>query len=289
MLRRLSLLVTLSLAGWAHAFDSVVVFGDSLSDIGNTNVVTFGIRPGSGYWNGRFSNGPVWAEPFAAKYGFTLKHSKAGGTDYAYGGAETGTGNTSFVIPNMRSQVTQYLSAKTPTASTLIVLWGGGNDYLNGQTNINTPVNNLGTMVTTLYNAGARQFLVPNLPLLGNVPQNRGTSSQASLNTLSANHNTALKNKLASLKSTYPAITFYTMDIQGLFTSIQNEPSTYGFVNATNSAMGTSADPATYAFWDGLHPTTKAHQLLATKMILTKYRRSNEFGDEAVALMANSH
>ena len=47
------------------AFTRIVLFGDSLSDVGNVNNQTFGISPGSGYWNGRFSNGPVWVENFA--------------------------------------------------------------------------------------------------------------------------------------------------------------------------------------------------------------------------------
>src|SRR5205823_5341630 len=76
----------------ADAFSSpLVVFGDSLSDVGNVNNQTFGISPGSGYWNGRFSNGPVWAESLATGLSLSAPtYSRGGGSDWAYGGAHTG-------------------------------------------------------------------------------------------------------------------------------------------------------------------------------------------------------
>src|SRR6476469_4809363 len=80
----------------AEPFNNLVVFGDSLSDIGNIAAQPFINTPGPYYWNGRFSNGPVYAETLATGLGLPpLNRSTAtGGTDYAYGGAKT-TG-TSF-------------------------------------------------------------------------------------------------------------------------------------------------------------------------------------------------
>src|SRR5215475_10356647 len=80
-------------------FANILVFGDSLSDIGNvsqaTPFLTQPKTPGPYYWNGRFSNGPVYAETLATGLGLpALVNSASGGTDYAYGGALT-TG-TSF-------------------------------------------------------------------------------------------------------------------------------------------------------------------------------------------------
>ena len=67
----------------ALSFDTVVVFGDSLSDSGNA---------------GRFSNGPNWAEQLAERLKVPLRPSKAGGTNFAVGGArlDAGSGPTSL-------------------------------------------------------------------------------------------------------------------------------------------------------------------------------------------------
>src|SRR5947208_1472956 len=75
----------------AGPFSNLVMFGDSLSDIGNIAQAPLINTPGPYYWNGRFSNGPVYAETLATGLGLPpLSRSTAsGGTDYAYGGAKT--------------------------------------------------------------------------------------------------------------------------------------------------------------------------------------------------------
>ena len=66
-------------------------FGDSLTDTGNVSLATLGMVPAPPYADRSFSNGPVWAQDLAQSLGLpALKPSLAGGTDFAYGGAETG-------------------------------------------------------------------------------------------------------------------------------------------------------------------------------------------------------
>ena len=74
----------------AHADPGVVVFGDSLSDTGNLFAATGGTNPIPPYFNGRFSNGPVWVETLAASLGLPVNPSLLGGTNYAFAGAVTG-------------------------------------------------------------------------------------------------------------------------------------------------------------------------------------------------------
>src|SRR4051794_11452037 len=171
-----SVSVSLGLVDHARgAYSQVIVFGDSLSDTGNVNNQTFGISPGSAYYQGRFSNGPVWVEDLATSLGLTAPtNSRGGGKDYAYGGAHTGGGSITysifFTFPNVGTQISGYLAGNTPNANQLFVVWGGGNDFFDGQTNPAVVVNNVASHVTALANAGARNILVPNLPLLGEVP-----------------------------------------------------------------------------------------------------------------------
>ena len=55
-------------------FDTITVFGDSLSDTGNAA-------------GARFSNGPVWVEYVARHFGLSVDPVSGGGTNYAVGGA----------------------------------------------------------------------------------------------------------------------------------------------------------------------------------------------------------
>ncbi len=75
------------------AVSAVYAFGDSLSDAGNVSLGTLGALPVSSiYSDGRFSNGNVWVQDLAQNLGLPpVAPSLAGGTDFAYGGAETGT------------------------------------------------------------------------------------------------------------------------------------------------------------------------------------------------------
>src|SRR4051794_10258603 len=155
----------------AGPFFNLVVFGDSLSDIGNIAAQPFINTPGPYYWNGRFSNGPVYAETLATGLGLpALNRSTAsGGTDYAYGGAKT-TGTAfpdSLFVKDIDDQVNAYLSSHNGSANTLYVVFAGANDLLDGQTNMSVPVGSLQPSMERLYPGGARQFLVINLPPLG--------------------------------------------------------------------------------------------------------------------------
>src|SRR5580698_1999619 len=84
----------------ADPIDAIYAFGDSLTDVGNIYTATGGTTPGAPYVGGQFTNGNVWVQDLASSLGVpSLKPSLLGGTDYAYGTAETGAAsfNTSAV------------------------------------------------------------------------------------------------------------------------------------------------------------------------------------------------
>ncbi len=56
----------------ASAYSDIFVFGDSLSDSGNVFAATGGFPPAP-YYDGRFSNGPTYAEDLAGMLGSLLK------------------------------------------------------------------------------------------------------------------------------------------------------------------------------------------------------------------------
>jgi outer membrane lipase/esterase len=177
----------------------VTSFGDSLSDNGNAFSVTGGtVPPSPPYFNGRFSNGPVWVENVIS--GFNLS---AASNNFAFGGATTGTVNTTNVaLPGLTTELDRFLQT-TPTVdpNRLFVVWAGANDYLGGgQTNPAITVGNLSTAIQRLTGAGATKLVVPNLPDLGRIPAGSANPAQsAGLSQLSAGHNTLLSASLQNL------------------------------------------------------------------------------------------
>ena len=127
----------------AHAYSSLYVFGDSLSDAGNVYLATtapgspFPPQPVAPYVNGQFSNGPIWVEDLSARLGLgPVLPALAGGTDYAFGGATTGypaTLSSTLPVPTLAQQVGLFLSAVSGLAppSALYTVWAGSNDLLN--------------------------------------------------------------------------------------------------------------------------------------------------------------
>jgi phospholipase/lecithinase/hemolysin len=163
--------------------------------------------------------------------------------------------------PNVGSQISMYLGSHSPTAGQLFTLWAGANDFLNaGVTNPTIPVNNLASEITSLANAGAKSFMVANLPLLGNLPATN-TLPQAqrdALNFLSGTFDTLLNSELDTLQNSLH-VKIYRLDVESLFADAIAHPAKYGFTNVTDSLLysGNPTQPG-YLFWDTVHPTTQA-------------------------------
>jgi phospholipase/lecithinase/hemolysin len=190
------------------------VFGDSLSDTGNV----FNASQATGtvfppiYFNGRFSNGPNWVDYLAEDLNLSptpvtalgLGIPSSQGINFAFGGATTGLDNTiDPSLPGLQQQVglfTQLVPAnQAANPDALYVLWAGANDYLPTESTTFTPFNtpettigNLSFALSTLAAVGAKNFLVVNLPELGELPLTNKTPISGSLNTLTSLHNTEL-------------------------------------------------------------------------------------------------
>ena len=246
-------------------FDNLVIFGDSLSDVGN--VYARDNFPPSPYWVGRFSNGPVWIEQLAAGLGMPAPTpSKLGGNNFAWGGAQTGTGLSP--VPNVGTQVGLYLQANLNTASptTLYVLWAGANDFFTGQTDPGVPAGNVVTAVSTLQDAGASYFLVLNLPALGSTPKYLNTLESDAATAYSQGFNADLATGLAGLDTNGKTILLH--DVYSDFTHILGDPSQFGLQNTTDRAITpTVTDPSLYLFWDDVHPTTVGHGIVAASVV----------------------
>jgi phospholipase/lecithinase/hemolysin len=258
----------------AGPFTGIVSFGDSLTDVGNFYAATGGAVPPTayGYDHGRFTNGLNWVEYLAKDLGVAAPTASiSGGTDYAFGGATTGTGtsNATFLgatvtVPNIGNQIDTYLTSHAPTASQLFTIWGGANDFLNaGQTNPVIPAQNIAAEVTQLAAAGARYFLIPNLPALGVLPSTRGLPAPvpSELNALASAFNSILQSEATQLEHSL-GVQIHILDIYSLFNDAITNPSKYGFTNVTDAAVLSNSNGTGYLFWDIVHPTTQADQFI---------------------------
>ncbi|MGE5608894.1 MAG: SGNH/GDSL hydrolase family protein [Bacillota bacterium] len=254
-----------------------VNFGDSLTDVGNVFALTGGTKPDpTMYWNGRASNGLVWSEVLASKLGIPIPTpgllGGPNGTNFACYGA-LAYGGVDVIPPTLSTQVGIRLSMNKPIRSTdLFTLWGGANDVFNDiyafgkpTSDPSIPANAIKSQISLLAGAGAKEFLVMNLPPLGLTPWVRGTPLQDPMNTWAAGFNASLKASIDDLKATLPAdVQIHELDVYDLFGKIFADPEKYGLKDVSSSAvMFPAANPDDYLFWDTVHPTRIGHQLIA--------------------------
>jgi phospholipase/lecithinase/hemolysin len=245
-------------------FSGVTILGDSLSDTGRT-FRAIGIPPFP-YYNGRVSNGPVWAEYLAPR----LRLAYDPLDNFAWAGANTGRTNVYTGLPGMLDQLDELLPAfpRRLDQKALYVVFGGSNDFIrilaageNPMVVIPEAVGNLVQSVRRLKAAGADEIVVVDLPDIGLTPRARaaGPAVAAGATLLSAQFNQLLNGALDRLG--FPVV---RVSAFALINAMVANPAAYGFTNVTTPGIMNFPAPAdTYLFWDDIHPTTRAHRHLS--------------------------
>ncbi|MEX0331185.1 MAG: SGNH/GDSL hydrolase family protein [Puniceicoccaceae bacterium] len=273
---------------------SIVVFGDSLSANGNSAIWAEGrddptLPPNYPfpYYNNRASNGLVWIEIAAGAYGFDVSPSLAGGTNFAFGGAESGAGLSDQDTPNFWAQIRMWQNAVAneeipgPMPWQLFTVWFGPNDFLRiieteqrpvTREDIQNSVTNIARGIVGLHELGARMFLVMNMPPLHLTPYglSQPPEAQAQLELLVNGFNAGLEQALNRIENAYDKVTILRLDIETLYGGLLADPGSYGLVEVWMPALDLTAgtlvpNPNEYLSWDGFHPTTATHAVLAQK------------------------
>ena len=264
----------------------IVIFGDSLTDTGRLKqrLKIFPLKP---YWIGRFSNGPVWPEYLFMATGLGVQNHAYGGASAAEPDALPGEKlygrarhvGQFFVSGTIGLQVSDYLERTLKDGriergdTTAFLIWAGANDYISKEpisglitTFLNSPegeagykavvdraVTQLGQHVSSLYAAGARLFVIMNLPDLGRTPivlQNttyspdhledndvaRRMELARRLTELSRYHNQVLATDVANLRVELPGSEIILVDTFGYFDKLFGsddvaplQPEDYGY------------------------------------------------------------
>ncbi|MCW8409680.1 SGNH/GDSL hydrolase family protein [Legionella sp. PATHC035] len=278
---------------WATPLHNIVVFGDSLSDNGNLyKFMKYQLPPSPPYYDGRFSNGPVWIEHVIASY--FPKNAGAHLLDYAYGGAgvseEEGADDVLFTL---RREVNNYLSEHHDKASedSLFVIWIGSNNYLAFPSEVEQTLHDVHTgiihSIQRLVDKGAKHILVVNLPDLGRTPAAIEFGSVNEMTYFAKEHNNMLSRSIDELKQEYPDVQWLYYDLHQAFEELMSHPQDYGFTNLTGTCVNSVVEDITktsilkmvasvkpnlpqdactgYLFFDLVHPTKLAHKILGDK------------------------
>ena len=294
-------------AGAARAapYTAEYVFGDSLSDNGNLAEFLGSNFPNPPSYQDSFTNGPVANALLASRIGQTLTpslwvtgfkdiHNLFGagyvpGTNYSGAGATAAASAVGGLAPtiNLPQQVAAYGLASGGKAdpNALYVVEIGGNDVRQaalqstGTTAVTTGVNAELQAVQSLAQAGAKNFLVVNVPNVGVIPEfTQDNSSKVAAATLySQQYNALLASGLAGLA--LPASTSVTQfDLYNYNAGLIANAAALGFSNTTDRCFtSTPASASTIAacgpnganisqffYWDSIHPSARVQALWAT-------------------------
>lgn len=313
----------------APVFKSLTIFGDSLSDNGNVFDFTtqlhdktdgknqVDIRPMHPFYTKeRWTNGSdntklaevktkqskfdgVWHEHLAKKLKISAATPSArGGSNYAYGGAETKTG---FVdpLPGTDNQVKSFLKKNATVANdSLYVMWAGGNDIFSAVKAKNATaasvkkaatdaVANISKQIRSIIAKAEKDkplsFLWADIPSLDRTPFAKSLSADlvTAMGDASKLFQQSWKAAIASILADKPGTTIYSLDIFTLFNQLLdgNLPIKPGnttdniiktgtkfsdikFNPERNGAVPDGIDPDQYVFWDEVHPTSAIHNLI---------------------------
>lgn len=280
--------VTIALASTALAapltnqYTSFLTFGDSLSDNGNLFAATGGTTPASPpYFEGRFSNGPVFTEFLAAEFEAAGQFSG----NFAFGGAQAVT--NADAVPDFSTQIglaNPALTSGLLGADPLASIWFGANDLLaaiGGPDSIaaaGLAAQTVGANINALSSFGIDTFLVLNLPDLSSVPNfallQPGLVQEAQDATLA--FNATLADEADALRQN--GLKIIEFDAFALFNDLLADPTAFGVSDTALPCLFPSASVAAVfgqdpictpeqslerAFFDPIHPNATLHAALA--------------------------
>jgi outer membrane lipase/esterase len=261
------------------AYSNVYIFGDSLSDTGNVFTASSGMQPSDPpYFEGRYSNGPLWVEHLAAELGHAdaAKPFLLGGNNYAWAGAMTDSNGLADgllgISTGLQTQVATFWGAGHPTASAddLFVIAIGSNDLYGIASTypeaseaatrlaaVQQAVGNVMSALNDLIGKGASNFLIANAPNLGLTPAANFANILPAATDVSIQYNALLAAAIAGLNNDVNITGF---DLFGLVTTLvddaTNGSAKFGLPNAFIPCTISGLDTCDASvFFDAMHPT----------------------------------
>lgn len=283
-----------SMVVFAEPLNKMVVFGDSLSDNGNLYEYMKRQLPLSPpYYQGRFTNGPVWVE-LLMKY-YYPKNSDKHLFDYAFGGAGVLDDDDDDGVFTLRREMDSYFLANDNKADarSMYVIWIGSNNYIAVPDDVEQSLTDVSTGIQhalqRLVDKGAKHIMLVNAPDLGSIPAARDFGAVEELTYLSEQHNLRLEKLMVQFQKAYPSVQWIFLDVNTVMKDIIKHPGNYGFTNTTDTcyeevthhfspkanqvlelvasvkAKNNANACDGYLFFDPVHPSAPVHQLMAER------------------------
>lgn len=308
----MSAAVAVGLAGPAVAapladnYTSFWVLGDSLSDDGNLSWAAWSLGGGpssavpgtNAYYNtatgwfsadGRFSNGPVWAEYVAQAF----RDAGMATRNFAYGGANAlpdGIPDAVDPTPEIQWQRDQLRGQSGGFgAAPLVSVMAGANDIFGAVSDGNllaiaaNAAREVATVARSLVGDGVRDFVMWRLPDIGATPRYTlfDSANQANATAASAAYNAQIDIEIAAMRADGLAVT--SVDLWAIMADMMGRPALYGLSDVTRPCYFPSASAASAAgqpermcspaqsaerlFFDEVHPNFVAHQAVGTAVL----------------------
>lgn len=234
-------------------FEVLYVFGDSLD-----------ATSGGPYWQGRWSNGPMWPELLSTNLGFPYRATN----NRAVGGA-----TSAQILAQVRA-----LPPVTNAGAALFVVDVGHQDFL-GKTNalaftnaLASATRNLSNSVVECVRKGAKAVVLMSMWDPNRSPRlARLIPDPIVSRTRTEEINMTMMTLADRLSTNYPDLRLWSIDLFVLFDAMVLQFDHFGF---TRTDLGALEDPELadktfqgpgreYMFWDSSHLTAKGHALVA--------------------------
>lgn len=251
----------------ADRYSSISFLGDSLSDTGNAFALSGGAFGGPPYFDGRFSDGPLWSDLVSAAFAPTAV------ANAAVGGA-TVLANATFPGNDLDGQRALYDSlVANPLFGfgprPVLAIWIGANDVGAGNDMAAAAARVTAEVADLSVTYGIMDFLVPDLPDLGKWPGALagGPVASAAATFLSELYNTALFAGLDALEAGTPGLQITRVRTADLFDAVLADPGGFGMPQGAApcyiEGVFLCTDPEDRVFFDPIHPSSTMHALIA--------------------------
>jgi len=269
-------------------FSKLVVFGDSLSDTGNIAIID--LPPP--YYENRISNGPVLADRLAGLIDSNADNSghlfgQQIGFNYAVSGANV-VGDEPEDVTN---QIDAFLERSSNQADprALYFIFVGGNDLRGirgirganfAEATIQAVIDSLESQVIRLTAAGARAFLIANVPNVGRIPETLDEeASDAGISQRATEYTIAYNAKLTQLIDQFAndqALSIVQVDVYSAFENLLNNFAQFRFTNIRQGCFDVEQFEIDLecvlfgfdrrVFFDNVHPSAATNEILASML-----------------------
>jgi outer membrane lipase/esterase len=261
-------------AASVNLFTSAWFFGDSLTDDGNLFELTGGAQPPAPYFEGRSSNGPVWADHVAQDF----DRAELPNQNFAYAFAQAQTNDDVALgrgvqISDLAAQIDRFAiesAGRLGSRPVAMVLIGANDIFTALATDPESAVatgaaaaNAVADGLDTLAWLGVRDYRVFTLPPLGRAPAFLGSPAEPLADAATDSYNAKLAERLAGT----PGVR--SVDLHRTFLDLLADPAKFGLENVTERCFDPGVSPCgpevadKYAFFDGVHPTAAVHTQIA--------------------------